>query len=218
VQRQEARTRSAFGVVLVSCLLAAARVGAAEPDPTLELPVSRSELGLQTGVLVSGYRYTGGATATPFPTLWLSGRGLLGAFAVEGEAIAPLGFGTGPLSSVAIALRLGVSLHRFSITAGAMLDATASPVNLQVLPSLTAALALGPVVASLGIFDRGGLAPAHLGVSWNGLGLGWVFPLGGEVFARVPLVPHLALDAHVSGVSVFNAFALSALVGVVWQP
>jgi hypothetical protein len=216
LQRVEARSASV--VVLASWLLAAAHAGAVEPEPTIELPVSRTELGLQTGVLVSGYRYASGATATPFPTLWLSGRGLLGAFAVEGEAVAPLGFGTGPLSSVAIALRLGVSLHRFSITAGAMLDATAAPVNAQVLPSLTAALRLGPVVASLGLFDRGGLAPAHLGVSWSGLGLGWVFPLGGEVFARVPLVPHLALDAHLSGVSVFNAFALSALVGVVWQP
>jgi hypothetical protein len=182
-------------------------------------PLLPIELGLRGGLVVSGYRYAGGGTAAPFAALVVAGRELFGPVALEGEVLATLApIGSGPQSSGVLTVRAGVSFPRFSVTGGALVNLTGSPAPVQVLPSLTAALLVGPVVASLGVLDRASLAPARLSASWKGVGVGWVFPLGGEAFARVPLQPHLALDVHLLGLSLFNAFSLSALVGLVWLP
>jgi hypothetical protein len=111
-----------------------------------------------------------------------------------------------------------VSFARFFGTVGVLANSSGEPGGVQLLPSLHVATPVGPLVASLGVFDRMGLAPAHLSASWHGLGVGWVFPLGAEAFGRFRVTPTLEVEARFVGVSIFNSFTLSGLVGIVWRP
>jgi hypothetical protein len=184
-------------------------------DPPLESP----ELALHSGLVVAGTTYGGGSNAASFVALAVSGRALVQWVALEGEVLGQVpSAGNGPLGSVSGVARVGVSFSRFFGTVGVLATSASQWGGVQLLPSLYVATALGPVVASLGVFDRMGLAPVHLSASWHGFGVGWVFPLGGEAFGRFRVSPTLEVEARFVGVSLFNSFTLSGLVGIVWRP
>ena len=214
------RLRRLWGRLLLVaplCLAGAARASdeAAEPLPR----VRQTEVALFAGAWSSSYAYQGGRTGNLFGAAELEGRYVYRLFAVEAQVVgqAPAA-SNGPMAALSVVARVGVSMERFAITAGALVSFAPRPAPTQVLPSLSASLRLGPTVASLGVFDRLAAAPARLSVEWHDLGLGWVFPLGGEVFGRLRLSPRWAVEARVLGFSLFNALTVVAVAGVVWSP
>lgn len=182
-------------------------------------PVRPTEVGAAAGVLSSSYAYGGGRTGEAFVALNLDARYLVSLFTVEGTVVGEIPtLGNAPQGSLGVTLRVGVSTSRFLVTVGAMAQYTPSPAPIQWLPSLSAAVRIGPTLASLGVFDEYALVPARLSVEWHDLGVGWVFPLGGELFGRYRLTPGIQVQAHALAFWLFNSFNAMGTVGVVWEP
>lgn len=181
-------------------------------------PVRDTEVSAVLGVRSSSYAISGGRMGQASGMLEVEGRWAWKLLSVEGGLAGVLPFQAGISDGDGTGLlRVGVTHPAFSVTLGAVVNFTNSAPQAKfiLLPSLAAAVRLGEVVASLGIFDRADGVPARLSVEWRGLGAGWVFPLGGELFGRFPLTPNLGLEARVFAFSVFNTLNVTALVGLV---
>jgi len=204
--------------LVLACGLGATAM-AEEAEEAAPHRVRETELVLSAGAWSSSYAYQGGRTGSLFAAVDLGGRYVFELLALEAELVsqlptAPNGPGWG-LSGVA---RVGVSAERFAVTAGALVSLAPSPAPAQVLPSLSAALRLGPIVTSLGLFDRFAAAPARLSLEWRELGLGWVFPLGGEVFGRVRLSPRWAIELRALAFTLYGSLTVIATAGVAFSP
>ena len=203
-------------LLLASCCLGTA---VAAQDPAAPSPVRDTEVALAAGAWSSSYAYQGGRTGNLFAALDLEGRYVFRLFAAEAALVSQLpSVSNGPGWSLSAVARVGVSTGRFAVTAGALVNLAPSPAPAQVLPSLSAAVRLGPTVASVGLFDRFAAAPARLSLEWHELGLGWVFPLGGEAFGRLRFSPHWALELRALAFSLFGSLTVIGVAGVVWSP
>jgi hypothetical protein len=183
-----------------------------------EGPVRDTEVSAALGVRSSSYAISGGRMGQASGMLEAEGRWAWKLLSIEGglAGVLPLQGGLSDGDGTGV-LRVGVTHPAFSVTAGAWLNVTTSAPQGKfiLLPSLAAAVRLGEVVASLGVFDRADGVPARLSVEWRGLGAGWVFPLGGELFGRLPLTANVSLEGRVFAFSVFNTLNVTGLVGVV---
>ncbi len=149
----------------------------------------------EVGVLSSGLTDVGPGWADTFAAQALSGHVLLGGLTLEADVLSLLPVRAGGAgASLSLIPRVGYTGERWSLVAGPVLGLgyTARP-RLQVLPSLRVLRHVGPVTVHAGLLDFHGLVPAHLGVSWKGVGLAYVAPLGARAWARLPLSSDVAL-------------------------
>jgi hypothetical protein len=184
------------------------------PPDTSPRALPGSALRVDLGALSGGYTYGGGAWMDAFAAQAASGHLLLGGFTLDGGLLSliPLRRG-GPGASLTLTARAGYTGARWSLVGGPVLNLayTARPA-LQVLPSVKALYRVGPVDLHAGLLDLHGLVPAHLGASWNGLGLAYVLPLGARAWADLPLTSTLGL--RVEGFAFRLGSAQSAMLTV----
>ncbi len=204
---------------LLLAVLGVSSAAAAEEEVAPQPPVRNTEVALTLGAWSASSAYQGGRSGALFATGDLEARYVFHLLALEAGLVTQLPFvPNGPGWGVSALARLGVSTGRFSVTAGALVSFAPSPAPAQVLPSLSAAVRLGPTVASLGLFDRFAAAPARLSLEWHELGLGWVFPLGGEAFGRIHVAPSWAVELRALAFSLYGSLTVIAVAGIVWSP
>ncbi len=68
-----------------------------------------------------------------------------------------------------------------------------------------------------GFMDQAGGPLAHIAFEYGPLGIGYVAPLGAEAYVKLGLGEHSALDIRFWGYSAGPAYAMSLLVGYVWE-
>lgn len=213
--------RSFDTLLLVVCCLGGAAAAADEspPTPTPPRPVRDTEVALTGGAWSASTAYHGGRSGALFAAGDLEGRYVFRLFAIEAGLVTQLPtVANGPGWGLSAVARVGVSTARFAVTAGALVNLAPSPAPAQVLPSLSAAVRLGPTVASIGLFDRFAAVPARLSLEWHELGLGWVFPLGGEAFGRLRFTPSWAMELRALAFSLYNSLTVIGVAGIVWSP
>jgi hypothetical protein len=190
------------------------------PPDTSPRALPGAELRVDLGALSGGYTYGGGAWMDPFAAQAISGHLLLGGFTLEGDVLSliPLRRG-GPGASLTLTARVGYTGERWSLVGGPLLNVayTAQPA-LQVLPSLKALYRAGPVDLHAGLLDLHGQVPAHVGASWNGLGLAYVLPLGARAWASLPLSSALSLRVEGFAFRLGNAQSAMLSVGLSTRP
>ncbi len=173
----------------------------------------------------SGYTYRGGALVDAFIAPGVEAQLRLPArdawtdrlrFVAALNAVMPLNR-EGGAPGVASVARVGADFARVSFSAGINLRADATPGHWGVLPSLSATVRLSEVALEAGMLDRPVGALARVAASYRGVGVGYLFPLGGEAFARIGLNNTLALELRAYGFKVFSAFNAGATVGVVYR-
>lgn len=202
---------------LIASLLLASVTGDPETLP-------QYEIGANASAFTSGYAYRGGflgelflapgldaTVRAPRRGLWTDRLLLEGAVSgllpvsVEGAAA---GFGS--------VLRLGAEFKRVTFTGGAYLRVDGTPNHMLLLPSLSLVVRIAEVSLHGGVLDRPVGAIARVGASWRGLGLAYLFPFGGEAFARLSIARNLATDLRVYGFKVLSAFQVGASVGIAY--
>jgi hypothetical protein len=205
-------------VLSVALALIVAAEPAESPSPAV-VPIRSTEATGALGLLSSSYAYAAGRTGELFLALDLDGRYTYGLIAVEGTLIGTIPTAAnGSLASLALVVRAGVTLPSFSVTVGALANYARTQAPFQILPSLSAAVRLGPTIASLGVFDRFAEVPARLSVEWRDLGIGWIFPIGGEAFGRYRVTSWAQVEARALAFSLFNSLTVMATAGLVWNP
>jgi hypothetical protein len=177
------------------------------------------EVTASTGVFASAYTQPG---ATVGDALWAagtSGRYLLGG--ATGDlavlALVPL-TGNTVATSFNLTPRIGWTGRRFSILAGVSLQLAphALPAA-ELLPSLRAQVAFGPVGITAGLFDVYGQLPFHLSVELKGFSVGYVAPLGAVTSARIRLTHGLSLRLLAFAYRLVNVTTGMATIGVAWE-
>ncbi|QRN98315.1 hypothetical protein JRI60_04395 [Archangium violaceum] len=201
-------------------LLLALAVAPAARAQSAPRALPHSELRVDLGALTGGYTYGGGAWMSPFASQAASGHLLLGGFTLDAGVLSlvPLQrHGSG--ASLTLTARAGYTGERWSLVGGPVLNLayTARPA-LQVLPSVKALYRVGPVDLHAGLLDLHGLVPAHLGASWNGLGLAYVLPLGARAWAHIPLSSSLGLQVEGFAFRLGSAQSAMLTVGLSTRP
>lgn len=190
----------------------------ASSEPSGE-SIRAAEVGASTGAFSSGFFREYGWEGATFASLSGEGRWVHGRLLAEGGLYAGLPVTRGGArGGVALAARAGFSGARVAGSLGALAHYTPGPAPISLLPSANLDVRAGPVVASIGLFDRHALVPARLSAEYRGFGVGYLFPMGAEAFARFGLSSTLALEARALAFQLLNATTALATVGVVWSP
>lgn len=167
----------------------------ADEDASSSRALVPSQLSLDVGVLSSGLLSAGSEWTDILAAQALTGHVLLGGFTLQGSLLSlmPLsGYRTG--GSATLTARVGYTGRSWSLVGGPVLNyGYGSTPRLQVLPSIQALGRVGSVGLHAGLLDLHGLVPAHVGVSWKGVGVAYVLPLGARVWASLPLTSTWAL-------------------------
>ena len=141
-------------------------------------------VGLEGASYLAGSTRMGDAVFTPFA----AARGHLGPVAGELTVLGATSLSGNASASFTLAPRIGFTGPSWSLLVGVVLqDAPATPAPLQLLPSLRLAKRFDELGVSLGVFDFGGLLPAHLSFDTEHFSLGYVAPLGVRASLRFPL-------------------------------
>ncbi|MBX7113044.1 MAG: hypothetical protein K1X64_01825 [Myxococcaceae bacterium] len=173
----------------------------------------------------SGYTYRGGALVDSFLAPGVDAQLRLPRrdawtdhvrFIAGLNAVMPLNR-EGAAPGIASVARVGADFARVSFSAGVNLRADATPAHLVLLPSLAATVRLSNVALEAGVMDRPVGALARVAASYRGVGVGYLFPLGGEAFARIPLGNAWSLALRAYGFKVLSAFNAGGTVGVVYR-
>lgn len=173
----------------------------------------------RAGFQIQGYGYAGGRTAQPFFAAGADGNGLfIEHLLLQGGVLAQIPLSpNGAYAGFAGVARIGGVFSGFFFTVGAnvRIDATPSPV--QALPALTLGYKPHKLGVRGGFMDQAGGPLAHIAFEYGNLGIGYVAPLGAEAYAKINLTDHSAIDARFWGYSAGPAYAMSLLVGYVWE-
>lgn len=210
-------THMNFRCVFLS-LLSVAGTASAQAAPPAELSAGISGFS-------SGYVYRGGALVDSFLApgieaqlrlprrdVWIDRLRFIAGL----NALVPLNR-EGGAAGLASVVRVGADFARVSFSAGVNLRADATPGHLVVLPSLSATMRFSDMALEAGVLDRPVGALARVAASYRGIGVGYLFPLGGEAFARIPLSKALDLELRAYGFKVLSAFNAGGTVGVVFH-
>jgi hypothetical protein len=212
--------------LLLALLLTASlnsQAGPGGPGPTAYTPPPRArvnELYAETGLLTGGYSFEGGGWNDVYLTSGGGALYLFGGLTVEGSLLSLLPLErNGPGASLSLAVRVGYTGQRWSVVAGPVLQGAhrAEPL-FQLLPSVHGLYDVGPVRLDAGLLDGNGMVPAHVGVSYGPVGLGYVLPLGVRAQARIPLTARAALQVSGFAFRLFGAHSALLTVGLVGQP
>jgi hypothetical protein len=163
-----------------------------------------AELSASVATTTSGYSYRGGAYAAVFLAPGVSAAVGSDHFLFEGAlaGVIPLRDGAG---GVATTLRAGLRFEQVSFTLGVLARLDVTPVPLQLLPSAVVRAHLGEWTLEAAFLDRPVGPLGRTTVAWRGFGIGFVAPLGAEIFATFPL-GKFVLRAEVYGARLFNMF------------
>ena len=127
------------------------------------------------GVLSTALLGAGSAWTDTLAAQALSGHVLFGGLTLEGSLLSlePLQAQRAG-ASLTLTARVGYTGEHWSLTGGPVVNVgySARPA-VQVLPSIDALRQVGPVSLRAGLFDLHGLVPAHVGVSWRGVGIAY---------------------------------------------
>ncbi|WP_225411510.1 hypothetical protein [Stigmatella hybrida] len=193
------------------------------PGPTAYAPPPRAlvnELHAETGLLTGGYTFEGGGWNDVYLASGGGGHYLFGGLTVEGSVLSLLPLErNGPGPSLSLAVRVGYTGERWSVVAGPVLQGAhrAEPL-LQVLPSVRGLYDVGPVRLDAGLLDGNGMVPAHVGISYGPVGIGYVLPLGVRAQARIPLTTRAGLLVSGHAFRLFGAHSALLTVGLVGNP
>ncbi|MCP3099626.1 hypothetical protein LZ198_12185 [Myxococcus sp. K15C18031901] len=168
----------------------------AEASALASVRAEEAELSTGGGLLTGGSTFDHGRTGDTYLASVTTARYLLGGFTLDGglQSLLPLEQGTRG-GRTRLSARLGYTGARWSLVVGAVLGLayTAHP-HFEALPTARGLYRLGDTTAlEAGLFDAQGQLPGHVGVSWRGLGLGYVFPLGGRARWDIPVAPRASL-------------------------
>lgn len=178
-----------------------------------------ADIEARAGFQIQGYGYAGGRKAQPFFALGGEGNAGFGEhFLLQGGLLAqipitPDGSYVG-FSGVA---RVGGLFGGFFFTVGANVRIDATPTPVQALPALTLGYRPANIGVRAGFMDQAGGPLAHIAFEYGPLGIGYVAPLGAEAYVKLGLGEHSALDIRFWGYSAGPAYAMSLLVGYVWE-
>ncbi len=153
---------------------------------------------VEAGAGVGGSAYLAGDTrfGDSLFTAFASGRGHLGPGAAELTVLATTPLTGNTASSVTFAPRVGWTGQSWSVLLGAAIQLSPStPAPVQALPSLRVDKQLDQVALALGVFDFGGLLPAHLSVSTDRFSFGYVAPVGVRFAFWIPF-DRFQLELH----------------------
>lgn len=167
----------------------------ADEDASSSRALAPAQLSLDVGALSSGLVSAGSAWTDTLAAQALTGHLLLGGFTLQGSllSLVPLS-GDRTSGSLTLTARVGYTGRSWSLVGGPVLSyGYGSEPRLQVLPSLQALGRVGSVGLHAGLLDLHGLVPAHVGVSWKGVGVAYVLPVGARVWASLPLSSTWAL-------------------------
>lgn len=153
-------------------------------DPRLVSDQVEAGVGLEGSSYLAGSTRLGDALVTPFA----AARGHLGPVAGELTVMAATPMLGETVSTVTFAPRVGWSGRSWSLLLGASIQlAPSAPAPLQVLPSLRFEKRFTDAGFSLGVFDFGGLLPAHLSLEAGPFSIGYVAPVGVRASVRIPI-------------------------------
>jgi hypothetical protein len=200
-------------MIALSSFLAVALTTFYEPGQQLEAGTSLSVVGL-------GYTYLGGQLGDVHlgPGVFAEGRptqrgGWTDRLLLSGALAATVPVSTdGPVPGAASVLRLGAELERVVFLLGVHTRFDATPNPIQVLPSAAVSVRLSQVALTMALLERPVGPWARLAVSYRGLGLAYLAPMGGELFGRWRLSPTLVADVRPWGLRTFNAYSVGAAV------
>jgi len=209
-------------LLLVLCAGLPAWAGDSSATAPYVLPprALKNELSSSLGLLVGGYSYSGGSWDDLYAASITRGHYLFNGLTAEAGmlSLTPLERG-GPRPSTSLSLRLGYTGERWSVLAGAVLQATypSTPI-LTVLPSVRGLYQVGKVTLDAGLLDGVGLVPAHVGVSYGPVGLAYVLPLGARAHARIPLSANAGIQLEAFAFRIGTAHSALLTVGLVGNP
>lgn len=207
-----------MGRVLAFLLCVCSSLGA-RAEPVAERPLRNTELVGWAGLLSTGFAFREGGSRSLFPSVGADGRYRWRKLLVEGGLMGALPVQDGPSGGGAATFRVGASGSSLAGSLGASLQIAPGPAPVSPLPSLLGSARLGPVIGSVGVFDRSGLVPVRIGVEWWRLSLSYLLPLGGEVAARIPTGRSgLEVDARLWGFSLYQVNTFMVAVGVAFDP
>jgi hypothetical protein len=179
-----------------------------------------NELSSSLGLLMGGYSFPGGSWDDLYAVSITRGHYLFNGLTAEAGmlSLTPLERG-GPRPSTSLGLRLGYTGERWSVLAGAVLQATypSTPI-LTVLPSVRGLYQVGEVTLDAGLLDGVGMVPAHVGVSYGRVGLAYVLPLGARAHARIPLSANAGIQLEAFAFRLGSAHSAMLTVGLVGNP
>ncbi len=180
---------------LILALLAPLSASADEDASPASRALAPAQLSLDVGALSSGLTAAGSAWTDTLAAQALSGHLLLGGFTLQGSLLSLVPLSDNRTSgSLTLTARVGYTGRSWSLIGGPVLSyGYGSEPRIQVLPSLQALGRVGSVGLHAGLLDLHGLVPAHVGVSWKGVGVAYVLPVGARVWASLPLTSTWAL-------------------------
>jgi len=167
---------------------------------------------VEAGAGVGGSSYLAGTArfGDSLFTAFVSGGGHLGPGAAELTVLATTPLAGNTASSVTFAPRIGWTGRSWSVRVGAAIQLSPStPAPVQALPSLRIDKQFDSTSLALGVFDFGGLLPAHLSVSTDRFSFGYVAPVGVRFAFWIPL-ERFQLELHA-----FAYQLLQAQIGMV---
>jgi hypothetical protein len=180
----------------------------------------KNEISSSLGLLVGGYSFSGGSWDDLYLSSITRGHYLFNGLTADAGMLSlrPLE-GGGPGMSTSLSLRLGYTGERWSVLAGAVLQATypSTPI-VTVLPSVRGLYQVGKVTLDAGLLDWVGMVPAHVGVSYGPVGLAYVLPLGARAHARIPLSANAGIQLEAFAFRIGNAHSALFTVGLVGNP
>lgn len=183
---------------------------------------SAASVGVHVGVLGAGRNTVAGLDLGAYPSAQIEASYPLGEqlgwavpLALQGETALSVPVAGRGWAETLTAFRVGVAPDRWTLLLGAQLRLSLIPeAPLQIWPSLSASYRFGEVMASLGIFDRGVGGPARLSIEWRGFGISYLAPVGGELFARLPLHRGLEAEARLWAYGLLDARFLGFTLGL----
>lgn len=195
--------------------------GSSVPAPYAPPPRAlTNEISSSLGLLAGGYSFPGGSWEDLFVSSVTRGHYLFNGLTAEAGmlSLTPLESG-GPRPSTSLSLRLGYTGERWSVLAGAVLQATypSTPI-LTVLPSVRGLYQVGKVTLDAGLVDLVGLVPAHVGASYGPVGLAYVLPLGVRAHGRIPLTANAGIQLEAFAFRLGSARSAMLTVGLVGNP
>ena len=211
-------------LLLLALCRGTARVAPRTPSvPAPYVPPPRAltnEISSSLGLLTGGYSFPGGSWDDLYVSSITRGHYLFNGLTAEAGmlSLTPLE-GGGPRPSTSLSLRLGYTGERWSVLAGAVLQATypSTPI-LTVLPSVRGLYQVGKVTLDAGLVDLVGLVPAHVGASYGPVGLAYVLPLGARAHARIPLTANAGIQLEAFAFRIGSARSAMLTVGLVGNP
>ena len=167
----------------------------------------------------SGYTYRGGAVTQLFLAPGASTQLRFNRLLIDAGAVGIIPLtGNGAAGGAAAVLRLGDHWERLSFSLGVNLRLDATPAPFLPLPSAVVAFRFTPNLVLRGaLFDEPIGPIARLSLAWRGFGIGYLPPVGAEIFGTVPFSDTISVRLGVTGETLLNTYRLGAAASFTWS-